>query len=88
MSDSGSAEALARHLLETLEAADSSEFDEDTGRRLFAAAVRAYAGRWRPGAPPPFTPGSLTTDEVVVTAAEMLRAADVTTFEVAAMFGV
>jgi hypothetical protein len=55
--------------------------------RLFAALMRAYAADWRAGVPP-FPPGTATTDEVVVTAAEMLRACAVTSFELAAMFDV
>jgi len=55
--------------------------------RLFAALIRAYAADWHAGEPP-FPPGTATTDEVVVTAAEMLRACDVTSFELAAMFDV
>ena len=49
--------------------------------------MRAYAADWHAGVPP-FPPGTATTDEVVVTAAEMLRACDVTSFELAAMFDV
>jgi len=55
--------------------------------RLFAALMREYAADWHSGVPP-FAPGTATTDEVVVTAAEMLRACDVTSFELAAMFDV
>jgi hypothetical protein len=57
-------------------------------RRLFAALVRAYRQGWRPGAPPPFEPGALTAEEVAVTTAEMLKAAEVTSFELASLFDV
>ena len=60
---------------------------------MFAALIRAYAASWQAGAQqgppaPPFPDGGATTDQVVVTAAEMIRACDVTSFELAAMFDV
>ena len=57
-------------------------------QRLFAALVTRYA-RGRGGAPgPPFAAGSVAVEDVAVTAAEMLRASEVTTFELAALFNV
>lgn len=76
-----------RRLLELMEQGHGSALSTGIRNSLFAALIRAYAADWHAGAPP-FPPGKATTDEVVVTAAEMLRACDVTSFELAAMFGV
>ena len=81
-------ERAGRRLLQVVEGVDPAELDADLRRRLFAVAVRAYAAGWEPGADPPFAPAALTTEEVLKTAAEMLRAADVTSFELAALFDV
>jgi hypothetical protein len=81
-------DGVARGLLEVLERSDATGVDVDVRRRLFAVAVRAYAAGWEPGAEPPFAPGALTTEEVLKTAAEMLRAVDVTSFELAALFDI
>lgn len=58
-------------------------------QRLFAALVRAYVRARQDGeAAAPFADGDLTAEEVAVTVAEMMRAAEVTSFELAALFGV
>ncbi len=88
MSGSDAVEEAGRHLLGLLEQSGAGELSDEVRRRLFAALIRTYAAGWRTGAPPPFPAGEATTDEVVVTAAEMLRACDVTSFELAAMFDV
>jgi len=55
-------------------------------RRLLTALVRAYA---LSGAQlPPVDAADLTADEVAVTAAALMRAKDVTSFELAALFNV
>ncbi len=82
-----------RRLLELLEQAGDGALSAETRSRLFAALTRAYAASWHGGAQqgppaPPFSDGEATTDQVVVTAAEMLRACEVTSFELAAMFNV
>lgn len=78
---------MGRRLLDLMEQGHSAALSTDIRSRLFAALIRAYAAEWNAGVPP-FLPGTATTDEVVVTAAEMLRACDVTSFELAAMFDV
>jgi hypothetical protein len=77
-----SAEAAAR-LMRGL-----AELPEDALQSLFAALVRDYAVRRRAGNAVPFTSGQAATEDVLVTVAEMLRAADVTSFELAALFDV
>jgi hypothetical protein len=88
MSGPDAVEEAGRHLLGLVERSEGVELSEETRRRLFGALICAYARSWRGGAPPPFHLHEVTTDEVVVTAAEMLRACDVTSFEIAAMFNV
>ncbi|MEP7105539.1 MAG: hypothetical protein ABI838_06815 [Chloroflexota bacterium] len=56
-------------------------------RRLFTELVRDFAGRDRSSASPVLE-GVLTADEVAVTVAAMMRSADVTSFELAALFNV
>jgi hypothetical protein len=68
-----------------------SSFDVDAlsdaaRRRLFTALVRAYAQCG--SAAPPIEEGALTADEVATTVAAMMRSADVTSFELAALFDV
>lgn len=87
-SRSDAIEETGRLLLQLIHNHGGAALSEETRRRLFAALIRAYAAEWRAGAPQPFAPGEATTDEIVVTAAEMLRASEVTTFELAAMFDV
>jgi len=55
-------------------------------RRLLTALVRAYARNG--SAAPPIEEGVLTADEVAKTVAAMMRCADVTSFELAALFDV
>lgn len=86
--DAEDVDRVARRLLDTLEGFDAGTLEPEVRCRLFSVAVRAYAAGWEPGADPPFAPGALTTEEVVKTAAEMLRAADVTSFELAALFDI
>ena len=59
---------------------------DEARRRLFTALVRAYARR--ESAEPPIEVGALTADEVAKTVAAMMRAADVTSFELASLFNV
>jgi len=68
-----------------------SSFDVETmsdaaRRQLFTALVRVYARHG--SAAPPIEEGALTVDEVAKTVAAMMRSADVTSFELAALFGV
>jgi hypothetical protein len=58
----------------------------DSQRRLLTALVRAYARGG--GELPPVEADELSTDEVAVTAAALMRAKDVTSFELAALFNV
>jgi hypothetical protein len=63
--------------------------DAEIQRRL-ADAIRAYAARVQElGELDPFPPGSeVTPTDVAITAAAMLKAAEVYSFELAAMFNV
>jgi hypothetical protein len=85
-------EALGRSLAERLEG--GSELAPETRERLLAALVRRYAADWlaaRPGGgagPRPFGPAAVSPEEVAVAAAQMLRAAGVTSFELASLFDV
>lgn len=88
MSGPDAVEEAGRRLLGLVERSEGEELSEETRRRLFGALICAYARGWRRGAPPPFHLHEVTTDEVVVTVAEMLRACQVTSFEIAAMFNV
>jgi len=81
-------EEAGRRLLELIEHGGDGALSAETRSRLFASLIRAYAAAWHTGAQQPFAPGEATTDQVVVTAAEMLRACEVTSFEMAAMFDV
>jgi len=89
-------EALGRRLAQRLEAnADGrAALSEETRQRLLAALVRLYARSWlaaqgaRSPFPAPFAEGAASAEDVVVTAAQMLRAAEVTSFELAALFDV
>jgi len=87
-SPSDELEEAGRRLLELIEHEGDSALSAETRSRLFASLIRAYAAGWHTGAQQPFAPGEATTDQVVVTVAEMLRACEVTSFEVAAMFDV
>jgi len=88
MSRPDAVEEAGRRLLGLVDRSEGGELSEETRRRLFGALICAYARSWRTGAPPPFHLQEVTTDEVVVAAAEMLRACNVTSFEIAAMFNV
>lgn len=88
MSGPDAVEEAGRRLLGLVERSEGEELSEETRRRLFGALICAYARGWCGGAPPPFHLHEVTTDEVVVTVAEMLRACQVTSFEIAAMFNV
>ena len=88
-------ETLGRRLAQGLEASvDGGLPSEETCQRLLAALVRIYARRWlaereaRGAGPAPFADGAVSQEDVVVAAAQMLRAADVTSFELAALFDV
>ena len=87
-SPSDELEKAGRRLLELIEHEGDGLLSAETRSRLFAALIRAYALGWHSGAQQPFATGEATTDQVVVTAAEMLRACHVTSFEMAAMFDV
>jgi hypothetical protein len=95
-SDGDGTEALGRRLADRLEvdADDGSELSAETRQRLLAALVRLYARGWlaerpdRHEGPAPFGEAAVSAEEVAVTAAQMLRAAGVTSFELAALFDV
>ena len=84
---------VGAQLADQLEAAAASPLSVETRRRLFTALVRDFARRAGPGAAQeedrsPIDEGVLTTEEVAVTVAALMRAADVTSFEMAALFNV
>ena len=66
---------------------DVSQLPDPERRRLFGALVRDYAQRGTE-AGPPFEESEVTATEVAVTVAAMMRAVEVTSFEVAALFNV
>jgi hypothetical protein len=94
--DRDGTEALGRRLAELLEvdAGDGGPLSLETRQRLLAALVRLYARGWlaeraeRHAGPAPFGEAAVSAEEVVVTAAQMLRSAEVTSFELAALFDV
>ena len=57
-------------------------------QRLFAALVARYARSRREVPGPPFAADAVAVEDVAITAAEMLRASEVTSFELAALFNV
>ena len=65
---------------------DVQAMPDSERRRLFTELVRDFAGREAAGSP--VQEGVLTADEVAVTVAAMMRSADVTSFELAALFNV
>jgi len=83
---------VGTQLADRLEAAAASPLSAETRRRLFTALVRDFARRAAPDAVQedrsPIDEGVLTTEEVAVTVAALMRAADVTSFEMAALFDV
>jgi hypothetical protein len=79
---------LAARLAEDLEDG-GTPISIEARQRLLAALVRAYVSARENGeAAAPFADGDLTAEEVVVIVAAMMQAAEVTSFEVAALFGV
>jgi hypothetical protein len=79
-------DALAARLTEALEA--GGQLTSEARQRLFATLVHVAARAHRDAAEPPFAAGTVAVEDVVLTAAEMLRAAEVTSFELAALFNV
>lgn len=79
-------DAVAAQVAEALEA--GVELSLASRQRLFAALVTRYALGRRETPAPPFTAGSVAVEDVAVTAAAMLQASDVTSFELAALFNV
>jgi hypothetical protein len=79
-------EVVAVHLAEALEA--GAELTLVARQRLFAALVTRYALSHRDDPAAPFAEGSVAVEDVAVTAAAMLRASEVTSFELAALFNV
>jgi hypothetical protein len=80
------ADALATGLTDALGAGAS--LTTEVRQRLFAALVRLSAVAHRDGAGPPVADGAVAPEDVALTAAEMLRASAITSFELAALFGV
>jgi phage portal protein BeeE len=85
----GTAETMDATDLERLQAEVDGLGDADL-QRLLSAAVRTYSNRSlerREGALDPFAPESaLTPTEVIVAAGQMLRAAEISSFELATIF--
>jgi hypothetical protein len=79
-------EVVAVRLAEALEA--GAELTAASRQRLFAVLVTCYARSQRDDPAPPFAEGTVTVEDVAVTAAAMLRASEVTSFELAALFNV
>jgi hypothetical protein len=79
-------EVVAARLAGALEA--GAELTAASRQRLFAALVACYARDQRDDPAPPFAEGSVAVEDVAVTAAAMLRASEVTSFELAALFNV
>jgi len=86
---------VGAQLADRLEAEGADLLSEETRRRLFTALVHEFA-RQAARDPKdgeiaersPMDEGVLTTEEVAVTVAAMMKAADVTSFEMAALFNV
>jgi hypothetical protein len=57
-------------------------------REQLAALVGEYAARRRAGTCPPLDANDLAAEDVLLTAADLLKAVDVTSFELAALFDV
>jgi hypothetical protein len=79
-------DTLAADLIDALEG--GAALPAEARQRLFAALVRLTAAAYREGQEPPFAEGSVEAADVALTAAEMLRASAVTSFELAAVFNV
>jgi len=79
-------EVVAVQLAEALEA--GAKLTLASRQRLFAALVTRYALGHRDLPAPPFVEGSVAVEDVALTAAAMLRASEVTSFELAALFNV
>ncbi len=84
---SSEVEALGVRLAEQLEGSPG-RLPELARRRLLTALVRDYAHSPSPEGQPPIEASGLTADEVAVTVAAMMRAMDITSFELAALFNV
>lgn len=80
------ADALASQLIAALEG--GALLEEEGRQRLLAEMIRLYARRRRESPLAPFVEGSVAVEDIVLLAAEMLKAADVTSFELAALFNV
>ncbi len=88
-------ESLGRRLAWWLESGtgDNASLSVETRQRLLAALVRRYARGWleeRAGGngSPPFAADAVSAEDVLVTAAQMLRSVEVTSFELASLFDV
>jgi len=88
-------DVVGAQLADRLEADGADPLSEETRRRLFTALVRDFARQ--AGRDPkdgevagrsPIDEGVLTAEEVAVTVAALMKAADVTSFEMAALFNV
>lgn len=79
-------EALAAALGDALDG--GAALPAEARQRLFAALVRLSAAAYRDTREPPFADGAVEAADVALTAAEMLRASAVTSFELAAVFNV
>jgi hypothetical protein len=79
-------DVVAVQLAEALEA--GGELSLPSRQRLFAALVTRYALSRRETPAPPFAEGMVAVEDVAVTAAAMLQASEVTSFELAALFNV
>ncbi|HSR24205.1 MAG TPA: hypothetical protein VLW53_11680 [Candidatus Eisenbacteria bacterium] len=80
------AEPLAARLAAALEG--GAGLPTEARQRLFAAMVRLSAAAHREGSEPPLADGAVGAEDVALTAAEMLRVSAVTSFELAALFGI
>ena len=92
---SSDVDLVGAQLADQLEVAGAFRLSAETRRRLFTALVRDFARGTGPdagdpeqGSRSPIEEGVLTTEEVAVTVAALMRAADVTSFEIAALFDV
>jgi hypothetical protein len=70
--------------------ADVESLDDSALQRLLATTLRVYAGRIiESGSFPPFTTTDpLTATEALLTAGEILRAAEISSFELASMLNI
>ena len=70
-------------------AGDVTAISDETVQRVLASAIKLYAAKasGREGEIVPFHPDAVTATEAVVTACAMIRAADLSLFDVAMWFG-